>query len=351
MSLSLVEKPHQILTPEGKVVGELPNLADEKLLAYYRWMLLGRTFSDRMVALQRQGRMGTFAPINGQEGASVGLAAPLQEKDWLTGSYREVLAYMVKGVPMPSIMDAYRGDMAERYPAEARCLPIQIVLASQILHSVGIAMAIQYEKQPQVAVGVIGDGATSEGEFNEALNFAGVFQAPMIFFVQNNQWAISVPRAKQTAAAYIAHRGPGFGVPSYLVDGNDLLAVYQVMQDCTDRARAGDGPSLIEALTYRLGAHTTADDPDKYRPKAELEEWLPRDPLHRYRTFLMERQLLGERDDELLQEEVKAEIQTAVDEIMAKPAQEPDRLFDSVYETLTPQLVNQKAALLNELEQ
>jgi pyruvate dehydrogenase E1 component alpha subunit len=350
MSLELVDTPHQILNQHGKVVAELPKLPDETLLGFYRWMLLGRTFSDRMVALQRQGQMGTFAPLTGQEAALVGIGAALEDKDWLTGSYREILAYMIKGVSMATIMDVYRGRIYDDYPYESRCLPIQIVLAAQILHAVGIAMAIKYDRQPQVAVGVIGDGATSEGEFNEALNFAGVFQAPMVFVVQNNQWAISVPRAKQTAAKYIAHRGPGFGIPSYLVDGNDALAMYQVMRDCVARAREGGGPSLIEAITYRLGAHTTADDPNKYRPAKELEEWQGRDPLPRYRTFLMERQLLGEKDDERLREETRAEVQTAVDVTLAKTPQQPLELFERVYETLTPQLQQQQQQLRQELE-
>ncbi|MCB0156348.1 MAG: pyruvate dehydrogenase (acetyl-transferring) E1 component subunit alpha [Anaerolineae bacterium] len=351
MSFPLADTVHQVLTPEGEVVGQVPDLPAEQLLGFYRWMLFGRLFSDRMVALQRQGRMGTFGPVNGQEAASVGLAAPLQTKDWLTGSYREFLCYFVKGVAPIDIMRRYRGHIGVRYNAEARCLPTQIVLATQMLHAAGLAMAIKYDGQPNVAVGVCGDGATSEGDFNETLNFVAVFQAPMVIVVQNNGWAISTPRRYQTRAEFIAHRGPGFGLPGYVVDGNDVLAVYQVMAECVDRARNGGGPSLIEAITYRMGAHTTADDPTKYRPADELEAWRLRDPLTRYRTFLLARDILTESVENELQEAIKAEIQAAVDELDAYPPQDPNRMFDLVYETPTAQLEQQRAALLKSLQE
>lgn len=315
-------------------------------MGLYRWMVLGRVFSERMVALQRQGRTGTFGPLHGQEATTVGLAAPLQEKDWLIGSYREILSYLMKGVPMPAIMELYRGYIAGHFPREARCLPIQIVLATQMLHAVGVAMAIKYEREPNVAIGICGDGASSEGDFNEALNFAGVFKAPIVLVVQNNGWAISVPRSKQTAAEYIAHRGPAFGIPGYVVDGNDIFAVYKVVSDSIERARAGDGPSLIEALTYRLASHSTADDPKKYRTDEELHEWTQRDPIVRFRTFLLEQSILSEKDDETLREEVSSEIQQAVETVEAMPPQTVEQLFEVVYEQPTPQLQAQRADLL-----
>ena len=346
MPVSIANKMRQILTPEGQVVGELPDLSAEQMISLYRWMVLGRLLSNRMVALQRQGRMGTFGPLDGQEATLVGLAAPLQPKDWLTGSYRELLSYMVKGVPMLSILKYYRGYIDADLPLEARCLPIQIVLATQVLHAVGLAMAIKYEGQPQVAVGVCGDGATSEGDFNEALNFAGVFKAPIVFVVQNNGWAISVPRQKQSAAEYLAHRGVGFGIPGYIVDGNDILAVYQVMADCVARARAGEGPTLIEAITYRLGAHTTADDPKKYRSPAEVETWAERDPITRFHKFLLDRNMLTQAGDEQLHEALTVEIQAVVEALEASTPQDPARLFEVVYAEPTPQLQRQHRELL-----
>ncbi|MBV9020802.1 MAG: pyruvate dehydrogenase (acetyl-transferring) E1 component subunit alpha [Chloroflexi bacterium] len=349
MPFPLTETMHQVMTPEGKIIGEVPLLSAEQLVKLYRWMVLGRAFSDRMVALQRQGRMGTFSALNGQEATSVGLAAPLQQKDWLAGSYREILSYLVKGVPMQAIMKLYRGYVSDDYSAEAHCLPIQIVLATQLPHMVGIAMALKYDRQPQVAVGVCGDGATSEGDFNEALNFAGVFKAPVVFVVQNNGWAISVPRSKQTAAQYIAHRGPAFGMPGYLVDGNDLFAVYKVVCDCVERARAGEGPALIEAITYRLGAHTTADDPKRYRPASDLTEWGKRDPILRFRAFLFDQHILSEKDNDVLHEEVTTEIEQAINRLEALPPQDCAQVYDLVYSELTPQLKAQRAQIMREL--
>ena len=346
MAYPLAEKPHQILSPEGKVVGNLPDLSDEKMLEFFRWIKFGRIFSDRMIALQRQGRIGTFGPLNGQEAASIGIAAPLLAEDWLVGSYREILSYFIKGVRMLDIMRVYRGHVGAEYPKEARCLPIQIVLATQMLHAAGLAMGIKYDGKPDVVVGVCGDGATSEGDFNETLNFMSVFHVPMVAVVQNNGWAISVPRSYQTKAEYIAHRGPGFGMPGYVVDGNDILAMVQVMSDCVARARAGDGPSLVEAITYRLSAHTTADDPTKYRPDADLEYWGVRDPLIRYRAFLMERNMVTEKEEAQMEDEIRAELQDTLEKLDALPPEDPTHIFDLVYEEPTPQLIQQRSELI-----
>lgn len=341
---------YQILTPAGEIVGEIPDLPAGQMVSMYRWMVLGRAFSERMVALQRQGRMGTFAPLNGQEATSVGLAAPLQPNDWLVASYREVLAYMIKGVPMIGVMKQWGGDIPDSYPYEAHCLPFQIVLGSQMLHATGIAQAIKYDQKPDVVVAVCGDGATSEGDFHEALNLAGVFQAPVVFVVQNNGWAISVPRSRQTAAKYIAHRGPGYGIPAQIVDGNDVLAVYQIISDSVARARAGGGPALIEAITYRLGAHTTADDPRKYRPEAELQAWHQRDPIPRFLNFLLARDLLTEAENHHLQQEVADTVQAAVESYEALPAQSLDQLFSLVYAEMPPHLRRQQDELKRDLE-
>ena len=313
-------------------------------------MVFGRVYSDRMVALQRQGRMGTFAPINGQEATSVALSASLQQSDWLVASYRETLSYMLKGVPLLTIMKQWGGYVADDYPREANCLPFQVVLGTQMLHAVGVAQAIKYSKKSDVVVSACGDGATSEGDFNEALNFAGVNKAPVIFVVQNNGWAISTPREKQTAAAYIADRGQGFGIPSIVVDGNDFLAMQQVMNEAIARARAGEGPTLIEAITYRLHAHTTADDPTKYRDQAEVEMWAERDPLPRFRTFLMDREMLTEAEDQQIYDEVAADIQATVEAYEALEPQSPELLFNIVYANPSRQLQRQQAQLLQDLK-
>jgi len=339
-----------ILNPDGEVVGTPPDLSSDQLIAFYRYMIFGRVFSDQMVALQRQGRMGTFSPVNGQEAVCVGMAAPLQQKDWLVGTYRDYLAYHVKGVPLLAQLNRWGGRIIDSFPRELGCLPLQVVLGTQVLHAVGIAQAMKYNNEPQVVVTACGDGATSEGDFSEALNFAGVFKAPIVFVVQNNGWAISTPRQHQTAAKQIADRGFGFGLPSYVVDGNDVLAVYQIISRCVDRARAGDGPSLVEAVTYRLGAHTTADDPTKYRADTDLQDWLKRDPLIRYRKFLMNQGLLTDAEDQHLYEEVTVEIRSTIETFEVLPALSPDQLFSLVFSEPPPQLHQQQAQLLENMK-
>src|SRR5207248_7305417 len=299
--------PYQILNVEGKLVGEMPDLSAERLLSLYRYMQLGRAFSNKIIALQRQGRATTFGSLAGQEATAVGLAAPLQPQDWLTTSYREIASLLVRGVPLATLVYSFRGFTPENYPRETHCLPVQIVIGTQMLHAVGLAMAAKIAGDPVVAVGVCGDGATFEDDLNEALNFASVFQAPVVLVVQNNGWAISVPRHKQSAAPTLASRGAGFGLPSVLVDGNDILAVYTVMQQALERARSGQGPTLVETLTYRIGAHTTADDPTRYRRADEVEFWRTKDPLVRFQRFLMSRDLLTEEEDRQLVAAVEEE--------------------------------------------
>ncbi|GAC1388445.1 MAG: pyruvate dehydrogenase (acetyl-transferring) E1 component subunit alpha [Ktedonobacteraceae bacterium] len=339
---------HQILDIEGNLLRKMPDLSTDRLLQLYRFMQRGRAFSNKIIALQRQGRATTFGSLMGQEAASVGLAAPLQPQDWLATSYREIASLMVKGIPLPTLIYSFRG-YTPAYPKEAHCMPIQIVIATQMLHAVGLGMAAKIAGDKSVAVGVCGDGATSEGDFNEALNFAGVFQAPVVLFVQNNGWAISVPRHKQTAAPTLAARGAGFGVPSVLVDGNDLLAVYDVMEQAVERARAGHGPTLIEAITYRIGAHTTADDPTRYRLAPELEKWRLKDPIARFQRFLTKQGLLSEEQNQQLVNEVEAEINQAVTDAESMPAPEPDGFFDYMSETLSPRLQAQREDLSRHL--
>ena len=345
MPFHLAKETHQVLDLNGNLISEAPSLTDDEHLQLYRWMVLGRVYSNRMVALQRQGRMGTFAPHIGQE-ASAAIATNLRDGDWISGSYREMIAYMVKGASILDLMASTRGAHTSGYTPEVGCLPIQIVLATQMLHAAGLAMAMKYEGKPNVSVGVCGDGATSEGDFNEALNFAGVYQAPFVAVVQNNGWAISVPRHKQSATEQLAHRGPAFGLPGYIVDGNDVLAVHKVMKDCIDRARDGGGPSLVELMTYRMGAHTTADDPTKYRPSEDLDTWQKQDPIQRYRTFLRKQDILNDDQDEQLHEESMAKMQAAVEAFESQPPSNPADLFDHVYETPTPQLLAQRDEML-----
>ncbi len=338
--------PYQILDPNGNLVGEMPDVNAERMLSLYRFMQLGRTFSNKIIALQRQGRATTFGSLVGQEATAVGLAAPLQPQDWLATSYREIASLFVKGVPIPTVAYSFRGFTPENWPSELHCLPIQIVIGTQMLHAVGLAMAAKITGDPVVAAGVCGDGATSEGDFNEALNFAGVYQAPVVLVIQNNGWAISVPRRKQSAAQTLAARGAGFGVPSELVDGNDILAVYDVMQKAVQRARSRRGPTLVETLTYRIGAHTTADDPTRYRDPAEVEAWRAKDPIARFQKFLIGHDLLNEDRVQQIVEEVEEEVNEAVQIAEAMPPMAPDSFFDYTMAELSPRLEEQRADLL-----
>src|SRR5260221_548851 len=343
---SSLATPYQILDAEGNLVGEMPDLSHERLLFLYRSMQLGRAYSNKIIALQRQGRATTFGSLVGQEATAVGLAAPMQPQDWLATSYREIASLFVKGVPLPTLVYSFRGFTAENFPPEIHCLPIQVVIGTQMLHAVGLAMAAKISGDPVVAVGVCGDGATSEGDFNEALNFAGVFQAPVFLAVKNNGWAISVPRHKQSAAPTLAARGAGFGLPSVLVDGNDILAVYDVMQQSIDGARSGQGPTLVETLTYRIGAHTTADDPTRYRQPEEVEAWRAKDPILRFQRFLMSHGMLSEEGNEQLVAAVEEEVNEAVHAAELIPPMAPDSFFDYTSATLTARQQEQRADLL-----
>lgn len=350
-NLNRTDKPYQVLDLDGQLVSDAPTIAPTRLVEMHRWMWLTRMFSDKIVALQRQGRATTFGPLNGQEASAVGIAAPLLAQDWLGGSYREVGSYMVKGIAPRAFIHGLRGyPLNELYSPEAHCLPFQIVIATQMLHMVGIAMAQKIKGSDAIAVGVCGDGASSEGDFNEALNFAGVFKAPAVLVVVNNGWAISVPRRLQSAAPTFAARGIGFGMPGVLVDGNDVLAVYKTMSEAAVRARAGDGPTLIECITYRTGAHTTADDPTRYVPREDVEYWKERDPIVRFRRYLFDRQLLDEAGEKEMVADIEAEINTAVQADEAETLPPPDAVFNYAFQELTPRLERQRGEMRRELE-
>lgn len=342
-----------ILDEQGRVDTALePALPSEFLLKLHRAMLLGRRFDERMLALQRQGRIGTFAPIKGQEAANIGAVAALRDSDWVVPAFRETAALLWRGQTMESILLYFGGyDEGGYIPAPIKNLPISIPVGSQMLHAVGIGMAATYRRTDEVVMTFFGDGATSQGDFHEAMNFAGVYQAPVVFISQNNQWAISVPRSRQTRAQTLAQKALAYGVPGLQVDGNDVLAMYVAAQEAVERARSGGGPTLIEAITYRLAMHTTADDPKRYRTEAEVEAWAQRDPLPRFQRYLQTKGLLDETALAALEEEIKGEIQAAVDAaeaIMARPV-DPLAMFDHHYAELPPYLQAQRAALSLEL--
>ena len=318
-------EPFRILDAEGRADGYEPQLSADELKSMYRWMVFGRQLDERGLQLQRQGRVGVWGPMVGQEAAQVGLGQAMRPGDWIFPSYREVIALAMQGLELGDLFAYYRGLYWPADPARSGVFPIQIVIGDQSLHAVGAGMGFALQQQPRVAVGVIGDGATSQGDFLEALNFAGVFKAQTVLFVQNNQWAISMPRDRQTTSQTLAQKGLGQGVTGVLVDGNDVLATYAVSHWAIERARSGGGPTLVEALTYRIGAHTTADDPRRYQPPEEIEEWRQRDPLPRMHRYL-ERRGLWDSDAEA---EAVAEALERIDRAVAEAEAQPTPTFDS----------------------
>ena len=343
-----------IVDEHGNVDTDLePDLLDDLLLKLYRAMVLGRRLDERMLRLQRQGRMGTFAPISGQEALQIGAVAPLRESDWLVPAFRETAAEIYRGRPITSPLLMYGGYTQGGYaPPEQHNLPMTIPVATQLLHAVGISYGIKYRKQDDVAMVFFGDGATSEGEFYEALNFAGVYQTPTIFVCQNNQWAISMPRKRQTRTETLAQKAIAAGIPGIQVDGNDILAVYVVSSEAIARARGGGGPTLIEAVTYRLSVHTTADDPTRYRTDEEVAEWQARDPIVRFQGYLKNKGLLTDERIKEIDNEVDDEIRQAVEQIEAQAAdlvKDPLIMFDHFYAEMPPYLQEQREELAREL--
>ncbi len=343
-----------ILDENGKLDIELePDISNEVHLRIFRAMLLGRRFDERMLDLQRQGRIGTFPPIKGQEASQIGAVALLRDSDWLVPSFRETAAEIMRGRSMESVLLYYNGyNEGAIIPDNQRDLPLSVPVASQILHAVGLSWAAKYRKTDEVVMTFFGDGATSEGDFHEGLNCAAVYQSPVVFVCQNNQWAISLPLAQQTHSKTLAQKALAYGMPGIQVDGNDILAVYTATAEAVDRARNGGGPTFIECVTYRIMMHTTADDPKKYRSEEEVELWQGKDPLFRYRNYLQKKNIFSESDLTALEEEIKLEIQTAIDraELQMKELGEPLEMFDYLYAELPPHLQAQKQELTRELK-
>jgi pyruvate dehydrogenase E1 component alpha subunit len=335
-----------ILDEHGKLDRSLePPIAEETLLRLHHTMLLARRFDERLLSLQRQGRIGTFPPITGQEAAHLGAVAMLQPSDWIVPAFREMAADIWRGRSLESIIVYNNGfNEAGRIPAERNDMPIAIPVGSQILHAVGIAWAIKYRGRDDVAVTFFGDGATSQGDFHEALNFAGVFQVPVVFVCQNNQWAISIPRANQTRSRTLAQKALAYGIAGIQVDGNDLLAVYAAADEAVKRARSGAGATLIECVTYRMAVHTTADDPKRYRTDAEVEEWRRKDPITRFQTYLAAKGLLTADAVAAAEADVLAQIQAAVDRAEEEMNRlgDPLLMFEHAYADMPEHLKQQK---------
>lgn len=326
----------EIMNEEGIVDEELdPKLSEEQLVAMYRAMVLARAGDDRMLKLQRQGRIGTFGPTTGQEASVVGPAFAMSEQDWFVSAFRELGGRLVLGDTITNQLVYYNGfeEGTQRPNGDGRLLPMNIIVGSQALHAVGIAYAMKYRKEKSAVLVFMGDGATSEGDFHEAMNFAGVWQAPVVFICQNNQWAISIPRSKQTKSKTLAQKAIAYEMPGIQVDGNDIFATYRATKDALERAYNGGGPTFIEAVTYRVTMHTTADDPKKYRSDEEVEEWLGREPLIRLRKYLDSKGIWNDEKQANLDAEIKQEIDAAVKDFEARTDFKPDAPFDHVFGT------------------
>lgn len=340
--------PLRILNQDGSTVGKRPQLTPEQIKEMYRFMILSRTFDDAALKLQRQGRLGTYASVRGQEASQVGSAFALQKEDWLVPTFRENASCITRGMPMKCLFQYWGGDeRGHAYTESMTTLPISIPISTQLLHGVGISMAMQFKGEKNVVLAHMGDGGTSEGDFHEALNFAGVFKAPIVFLCQNNQWAISVPRKKQTASHTLAQKALAYGFKGIQVDGNDLFAVYSVISQALESARAGEGPTLIECVTYRISDHTTADDAKRYRNQEEVDAWTKKDPVDRVKNYMLKQKMWDAKKEELLQQQVAALVSAHVKAYEDEPAADPKEIFAYTFATMTPQLQEQYQSLVD----
>ena len=347
-------KRFQLLDEQGKLnpdANNFPMLSDAQLMHAYETMVLTREADDWAVSLNRQGRMPTYPPVKGQEANSVGSILAMNKDDWFVQAFREMGGLLLRDVPLSQQYLYFLGnEMGNHYePEKYRILPVSVPIASQLPHAVGLAYAEQYKGTDRAVITYIGDGGTSQGDFHEALNFAGVWNAPVIFYVQNNQYAISVSRKRQTASATIAVKAYAYGFEGIQVDGNDLLAVYAATKFAVDRARKGGGPALIEGYTYRLGAHTTADDPTKYREDKEVEEWLKKDPLLRLEKYLLANKKITQAKIDKLKTTSKKQAQEAFEEAEKYPKESLDNTFRYTYK-VTPSILEEQLERRRDLE-
>jgi pyruvate dehydrogenase E1 component alpha subunit len=339
-------EPYRVLGTEAAAKAD-PDL----LRRLHAQLVRGRRYNTQATALTKQGRLAVYPSSTGQEACEVAAALALEERDWLFPSYRDTLAVVARGVDPVEALTLLRGDWHSGYdPYAHRVAPLSTPLATQLPHAVGLAHAARIKGDDVVALAMVGDGGTSEGDFHEALNFAAVWQAPVVFLVQNNGFAISVPLAKQTAAPSLAHKAVGYGMPGRLVDGNDAAAVHEVLSDAVRHARAGGGPTLVEAVTYRIDAHTNADDATRYRGEAEVEAWRAHDPIRLLEAELTARGLIDEAGLEAVREDAEAMAASLRERMNQDPELNPMELFDHVYAETTAQLREQRAMLRAELE-
>jgi len=340
---------HQYIDEAGKVVADLPDSARQTkdLIPLYKAITLTRAFDEKAVALQRTGRLGTFASSLGQEAVGVGIASAMHDNDVLLPSFREQSAMLWRGVTMTELLLYWGGDeRGSDFQITRHDFPICVPVASHFPHAVGVATALKLAKNKAVAVAVAGDGATSKGDFYEAMNAAGLWRLPTVFVITNNQWAISVPRAQQTAAETLAQKAIAAGIKGIQVDGNDVVAVHHVVSQALQRARNGEGASLIEAITYRLSDHTTADDASRYRNDKEVSKHWKQEPLRRLRNYLESKDAWHHEDEDALQAEISDQVEKAAQVYLETPAQPASSIFDYLFAKLPPALARQRSLVM-----
>jgi len=347
------DTPVALIDKDGATVADeqyaLPDA--ETLQRAYRGLVEGRRINDQAYALVRQGRLAVYPSSHGQEACQVAASMVLGDHDWLFPTYRDSVAVISRGVRPADAMVLLKGDWHSGYdPAEHRVAPQSTPLATQLLHAVGFAQAAKHRGEDTVVLALCGDGSTSEGDFHEALNFAAVFHVPVVFFVQNNEFAISVPLSRQTAAPSLAHKAIGYGMPGQRVDGNDVAALLAVLGEAVDRARSGGGPSLVEAHTYRMQAHTNADDDTRYRDRDEVKAWADRDPLSRMQIFLRAQGLLDDAAQQSIADGAEVIAAALRDALNADSDLDPEDLFRFVTAERSPQLEEQWQLLRGEIE-
>ncbi|MBM4376276.1 MAG: thiamine pyrophosphate-dependent dehydrogenase E1 component subunit alpha [Deltaproteobacteria bacterium] len=347
----------RILSPDGTLLADEPGVSDEEAVALYRAMARTRIIDERAVLLQRQGRIGFHIGSLGEEATVLGSAYALRGTDWLFPCYREFGAALLRGMPLQRYFDNLYGNASD--PAKGRQMPdhwcyrdarvgsVSSPIGTQITQAVGFAWAARIRRDPLVALVYFGEGATSSNEFHNGLNFAGVFKTPNVFLCRNNGWAISVPTERQTASESFAAKGVAYGVPAVRCDGNDVLAVLQVTRQAVERAARGEGPTLVEALTYRMSGHSTSDDPTRYRPEEQLSPWGKLDPMHRLRRYLEARVGWSDGKQQALEEQVAGELKTVIETAEKSSAPALETLFDDVFATLPWHLQEQRAELLS----
>lgn len=346
-------KMYQILDDEGKPLDPSwkPTLSDDEIVQAYKDLLFERTADFQAVSYQRQGRMYTYPPNLGQEAIHIAAGKVMREEDWLVPAFRELGAWLAKGVSLKEIFLYFRGNEdGSRFVNARRMLPVSVPIASQLIHGVGLGYALNYQQEKAAVFAFVGDGGTSEGDFHEALNFAAVWNAPVVFVVQNNQFAISVPLKMQTKSLNLAIKGLAYAVPSVLVDGNDFFAMQEVLAYARENAINGNGPFLIEAKTFRMGAHTTSDDPTRYRSREEEEIWAAKDPLKRLRAYLSDKKLWSEENEAELIAQYKKTIDAEFEAAEQHPEYPLEDVFNYMYSEMPSELKRQKHAYENYLQ-